>query len=52
LTYEREQEVVAWHRHIIGGTNTFVESIAVIPKNDESSEILYMLCVEQLMGLL
>lgn len=42
LTYEREQEVVAWHRHIIGGTNTFVESIAVIPKNDESSEILYM----------
>jgi hypothetical protein len=42
LTYEREQEVVAWHRHIIGGTNTFVESIGVIPKNDESSEILYM----------
>ena len=42
LTYEREQEVVAWHRHIIGGTNTFVESIAVIPKADESSEILYM----------
>jgi hypothetical protein len=42
LTYEREQEVVAWHRHIIGGTNTFVESIGVIPKNDESTEILYM----------
>lgn len=30
LTYEREQEVVAWHRHEIGGEGV-VESIAVIP---------------------
>jgi len=42
VTYEREQEVVAWHRHIIGGTDVAVEHIACIPKNDESEDVLYM----------
>lgn len=31
LTYLREQEVVGWHSHVIGGTDTEVESVAVIP---------------------
>ena len=46
LTYQREQEVVAWHRHIIGGVfgtgDAVVESVAVIPTDDSEYE-LYMI---------
>ena len=35
MTYEREQQVVAWHRHVLGGSfaggAAVVESVAVIP---------------------
>lgn len=31
LTYSREQEVVGWHRHSLGGTDVEVENICVIP---------------------
>lgn len=31
MTYLREQDIIAWHQHPLGGTNTEVESIAVIP---------------------
>ena len=31
LTYERDQQVIAFHRHIIGGTSVTVESVASIP---------------------
>jgi len=34
LTYERDQEVLAWHVHTIGGTDVVVEDIAVIPGVD------------------
>ena len=34
LTYEREQQVVAWTKHTLGGTGVAVESIAVIPGSD------------------
>jgi hypothetical protein len=34
LTYEREQQVVAWHRQGIAGTDAVVESIATIPGAD------------------
>lgn len=38
LTYEREHEVVSWHRHVLGGTldggAPRVESVAVIPAPD------------------
>jgi hypothetical protein len=38
LTYQREQQVTAWHRHIFGGSfnsgNTVCESVAVIPTDD------------------
>lgn len=33
-TYERKQEVIAWHRHEIGGTSAVIESIACIPGDD------------------
>lgn len=44
MTYEREQEVVAWHRHKIGGVfgtgNAVVESVAVIPSpNGDHSQV-------------
>ena len=39
LTYQREQQVVAWHQHIFGGAfstgNSVCESIATIPTNDK-----------------
>jgi hypothetical protein len=31
LTYVKDQQVYAWARHVIGGTNAVVESIASIP---------------------
>ena len=38
LTYQREQEVVAWHRHIFGGAfgsgNSVCESVATIPTDN------------------
>ena len=41
LTYQRDQQVVAWHQHPIGGTNTAVESVAVIPSADGKSDELW-----------
>jgi hypothetical protein len=39
LTYQREQQVVAWHQHIFGGAfstgNAVCETIATIPTNDK-----------------
>ena len=50
LTYERAQDVVAWHRHIIGGTDTKVISIAAIPSADELEEQLYMVVERTING--
>lgn len=50
LTYERDQEVVAWHRHLIGGDDVVVKQIAVIPKNDESEEVLYLVVQRTING--
>jgi hypothetical protein len=53
LTYQREQEVVAWHRHIIGGVfgtgDAVVESVAVIPTEDSEYE-LYMIVKRTING--
>jgi hypothetical protein len=39
MTYQREQQVVAWHRHIFGGVfgtgNAVCESVATIPTDDK-----------------
>lgn len=46
LTYERDQEVVGWHRHTIGGEfagdDSVVESVAVIPSPDGSHDQLWL----------
>lgn len=46
LTYRREEEVVAWHKHIIGGAfssgQAVVESIATLP-TDTGEDELYMI---------
>ena len=39
-TYERQQEVVAWHRHELGGTSAAVKAIAVMPSDD--GDVLWM----------
>jgi len=43
LTYQREQQVVAWHRHIFGGTfssgNAVCESVEVLPTDDSEYQI-------------
>lgn len=33
-TYERAQEVVAWHRHILGGSSALVQTVGSIPGAD------------------
>jgi len=44
MTFEREQDVTAWHRHTLGGfsdaisTQAQVESVAVIPGSDNRDE--------------
>jgi hypothetical protein len=41
MTYERAQDVVGWHRHIIGGVDTKIESVAVIPNPTGSRDDLW-----------
>ena len=48
LTYERDQNVVAWHRHELGGFSNaggtaipLVESVAVVPAPDATRDELY-----------
>ena len=41
MTYERSQDVVGWHRHVIGGADAKVESVAVIPNTTGSRDDLW-----------
>jgi hypothetical protein len=41
LTYEKDQEVYAWHVHELGG-NGQVISVATIPSTDGKSDLVYM----------
>lgn len=57
LTYERDQKVVAWHRHELGGTSNaagdeipVVESVAVIPAPDATRDELYMVVQRYING--
>ena len=53
MTYMREQDVVAWHRHVLGGSfgsgAAVVESIAVIP--DDPSDQLWMIVKRTIEGV-
>mgnify|MGYP003649588819 CR=1 FL=1 len=53
MTYERAQEVIGWHRHLIGGTfssDSFAhcESVAVIPGDDQDE--VYLICKRTING--
>ena len=50
MTYERDQKVVAWHRHELGGWSDsggtevpVVESVGVIPSADATRDELYLI---------
>ncbi|MGP1395402.1 MAG: hypothetical protein ACTS3R_07810 [Inquilinaceae bacterium] len=54
LTYQREQQVTGWHRHILGGVfeggNPVVESIAAIPTPDDTANELWLCVVRTING--
>lgn len=57
FTYERDQDVVAWHRHELGGYSDadgtaipLVESIAVVPSPDTTRDELYMVVKRYING--
>lgn len=56
VTYERNQEVVGWARHIMGGqsdaaaTQAKVESVAVIPNTAGDADELYMVVQRRVNG--
>jgi hypothetical protein len=50
FTYDRSQEVSGWHRHILGGTDAVVESVAVIPSTDGTFDQLWMIVKRTING--
>lgn len=57
FTYERDQDVVAWHRHQLGGfsnsggtAGALVESIAAVPAPDATRDELYMVVKRYING--
>jgi hypothetical protein len=47
LTYERDQDVIGWHRHIFGGSysggDSIVESVACIPTPDGTADETWLI---------
>ena len=43
MTYDRAQEVVGWHRHVLGGASLAVESVAVIPHPDGDRDQVWLI---------
>lgn len=43
LTYDRGQEVVGWHPHVIGGASVAVKSVAVIPHPDGDRDQVWLI---------
>ena len=54
FTFNKEQDVVGWHRHIIGGSfgtgDAVVESVCVIPAPDRSRDELWMIVKRTING--
>ncbi len=54
LTYERDQDVVGWHRHIIGGSfnggDAVVESVACIPTPDGTADETWLIVKRDIAG--
>jgi hypothetical protein len=55
LTYERDQDVLGWHRHIIGGHinggDAEVESVAVIPTPAGDADELWLIVRREIDGV-
>lgn len=55
VTYLRDQQIVGWHRHQIGGSfsggNAVVESVATIPSIDNTSDQLWLIVKRTINGL-
>lgn len=58
MTYRREEQVIAWHEHVLGGSSVvnsvnydygFVESIATIP-GDLDEDVVYMVVNRRING--
>lgn len=43
FTYNRDEEVIAWHRHLLGGTDSGVKSMQVIPSGNNTDDELWMI---------
>ena len=43
MTYKRDENVVAWHKQILGGTGVEVESLAAVPGIGGTFDTLYMI---------
>lgn len=56
FTYERDQNVLGWHRHILGGVSdadgadVLVESVASIPSSDEVRDELWLIAQRYVNG--
>lgn len=51
FTYEREQQVNAWHKHVLGGVNAKVEDCAVISSPDGMNEDLWLIVTRTIGGV-
>lgn len=51
MTFDPEQNLTAWHQHKPGGTNVFVESIAIVPANDSPTDLIYLVVRRTVNGL-
>jgi hypothetical protein len=54
MTYDREQEVIAWHKHVLGGAfgagSAVVESAAVIPNSTGTADQLWLIVKRTING--
>lgn len=51
LTWNTEQRVRGWHRHIIGGTTVFVESVATMPAAEGDRNEVWMMVKRTINGV-
>jgi hypothetical protein len=50
FTYNKEQEITAWHIHPLGGTAVAVESVAVVPSISGKEDSVYMVVKRTING--
>lgn len=50
FTYERDQEVTAWHQHTIGGTDALVKSVTSIPDTTGARDELWIVTSRTING--